>query len=61
MVKSYEVSAFYPAGPGLVLHALTVEVEKSIEWVKAHAEEIAAKAVGPKPVCALWVKELEIA
>lgn len=56
-MSRYEVSAFYPAGPGLVLHLLSVEVDKPIEWIKAHAEAIAAKAVdNGKPLCALWVK-----
>ena len=59
MNRSFEVSAFYPAGPGLVLHVLTVEVSESLAWVKAHADDIVAKAIrNGLALCALWVKEI---
>lgn len=45
-----------PGGQVYQMHVLNVQVDRSLGWVKQHADEIAAKAV-PGGYSALWVAE----
>lgn len=57
-MNEYLLTVFSPikAGPATLLATvLRVGVEQPLEWVKAHADEIAAKAVS-RPVVALWIE-----
>lgn len=45
------------AGPASLLATiLRIEVDRTLEWVRKHADEIAAKAVPDRPIVALWLE-----
>lgn len=59
----YRLSAFYSVLTGLYRHVYTVQTPAGIEWVRQHADEIAASAVsgrktGPRTHVALWVEQV---
>lgn len=59
-MSAYRLTVFSPikAGPAAMLATvLRVEVEEPVEWVRAHADEIAARAV-ERLVMALWLEEV---
>jgi hypothetical protein len=61
----YRLSVFYalpcadtsaPDRPAIVVHVYGVDVAQPLQWVREHADELAARIGNGRPYCALMVE-----